>query len=59
MALKNFNPTSPSRRALVLVDRSELHKGRPVKALVEGHDWAQIGHKTAESTSAAVERDAD
>src|SRR5476649_698398 len=36
MALKNFNPTSPSRRALVLVDRSELHKGRPVKALVEG-----------------------
>ncbi len=36
MALKNFNPTSPSRRTLVLVDRSELHKGRPVKALVEG-----------------------
>ena len=28
-------------------------------ALVEGHDWAQIGHKTAESTSAAVERDTD
>lgn len=36
MALKHFNPTSPGRRGLVLVDRSELHKGKPVKALVEG-----------------------
>ena len=36
MALKQFNPTSPGRRGLVLVDKSELHKGRPVKALVEG-----------------------
>jgi len=36
MALKHFNPTSPSRRALVLVDRSELFKGRPEKSLVEG-----------------------
>ncbi|MFN7360357.1 50S ribosomal protein L2, partial [Brevundimonas sp.] len=36
MALKTFNPTSPGRRALVLVDRSELHKGRPEKSLVEG-----------------------
>ncbi|MDO1560240.1 50S ribosomal protein L2 [Brevundimonas sp. 2R-24] len=36
MALKTFNPTSPGRRALVLVDRSELHKGRPEKTLVEG-----------------------
>lgn len=31
MALKTYNPTSPGRRALVLVDRSELHKGRPGK----------------------------
>ena len=36
MALRSFNPTSPSRRELVLVDRSELHKGRPEKSLVEG-----------------------
>jgi large subunit ribosomal protein L2 len=36
MALKQYNPTSPSRRGLVLVDRSELHKGRPEKSLVEG-----------------------
>src|SRR3954469_3980508 len=36
MALKQFNPTSPSRRGLVLVDKSELHKGKPEKALVVG-----------------------
>jgi large subunit ribosomal protein L2 len=36
MALKTFNPTSPGRRALVLVDKSELHKGGPVKSLVQG-----------------------
>jgi large subunit ribosomal protein L2 len=36
MALKQFNPTSPGRRQLVLVDKSELHKGRPEKTLVEG-----------------------
>jgi large subunit ribosomal protein L2 len=36
MALRTFNPTSPGRRALVVVDRSELHKGRPEKSLVEG-----------------------
>ena len=36
MALKQYNPTSPGRRALVLIDRSELHKGRPEKSLVEG-----------------------
>jgi large subunit ribosomal protein L2 len=36
MALKQYNPTSPGRRALVLIDRSELYKGRPVKKLVEG-----------------------
>ncbi len=36
MALKTFNPTSPGRRQLVLVDRSTLHKGDPVKSLTEG-----------------------
>jgi large subunit ribosomal protein L2 len=36
MALKQFNPTSPGRRGLVLVDKSELHKGKPEKKLVEG-----------------------
>jgi len=36
MALKNFNPTTPGRRSLVLVDRSDLWKGGPVKKLTEG-----------------------
>src|SRR6476661_3960590 len=36
MALKTYNPTSPARRGLVLVDRSSLYKGKPVKALTEG-----------------------
>ncbi|MEZ5666982.1 MAG: 50S ribosomal protein L2 [Alphaproteobacteria bacterium] len=36
MALKTYNPTTPGQRQLVLVDRSALYKGRPVKALTEG-----------------------
>jgi large subunit ribosomal protein L2 len=36
MALKSYKPTTPGQRQLVLVDRSELHKGKPVKALTEG-----------------------
>ena len=36
MALKTYNPTTPSQRQLVLVDRSSLYKGEPVKALTEG-----------------------
>jgi large subunit ribosomal protein L2 len=36
MAMKNFNPVTPSLRGTVLVNRSELWKGKPVKALTEG-----------------------
>jgi large subunit ribosomal protein L2 len=36
MALKTFKPVTPSLRQLVIVDRSELHKGKPVKTLTEG-----------------------
>src|SRR5215467_14372408 len=36
MALKTYNPTTPSQRHLVTVDRSELWKGKPVKKLTEG-----------------------
>jgi len=36
MALKTFNPVTPSQRGLVMVDRSELWKGKPVKRLTEG-----------------------
>jgi large subunit ribosomal protein L2 len=36
MALKSYKPVTPSLRELVLVDRSDLWKGKPVKALTEG-----------------------
>jgi large subunit ribosomal protein L2 len=36
MALRNYNPTSPGRRGLVLVDKSELWKGKPERSLTEG-----------------------
>src|SRR6476661_11179365 len=36
MALKTFNPVTPSQRQLVLIDRSALYKGKPVKTLTEG-----------------------
>ncbi len=36
MALKNYNPVTPGMRQLVLVDRSDLWKGKPVKGLTEG-----------------------
>jgi len=36
MALKRYKPTTSSQRGLILVDRSELWKGKPVKALTEG-----------------------
>src|ERR1700733_11140633 len=36
MALTKYKPTTPGIRQLVLVDRSELHKGKPLKALTVG-----------------------
>ncbi|MDD7313029.1 MAG: 50S ribosomal protein L2 [bacterium] len=36
MALKNYKPTSPGLRQLVIVDRSELYKGKPEKTLTVG-----------------------
>ncbi len=36
MALKHYKPTTPSQRQLVLVDRRDLWKGKPVKSLTEG-----------------------
>lgn len=50
MALKSYNPTSPARRGLVLVDRSGLWKGKPVKALTQGLNKSggrnNMGHAT-------------
>src|SRR4051812_10356333 len=36
MALKSFNPTTPSQRQLVLVNRAGLYRGAPIKALTVG-----------------------
>lgn len=36
MALKQYKPNTPGQRGLVLIDRADLHKGAPVKALTEG-----------------------
>jgi large subunit ribosomal protein L2 len=36
MALKSYKPITPGMRGLVLVDRSSLYKGGPVKALTVG-----------------------
>src|SRR5215471_4620418 len=36
MALKQYKPSTPGQRQLVLVDRAGLHKGGPLKGLTEG-----------------------
>jgi large subunit ribosomal protein L2 len=36
MALKKYNPITPGTRQLVIVDRSGLYKGKPVKGLTDG-----------------------
>jgi large subunit ribosomal protein L2 len=51
MALKNYNPTSPARRGLILIDRANLYKGKPVKSLTVGLTKSggrnNMGHATA------------
>jgi large subunit ribosomal protein L2 len=46
VALKQFKPVTPSLRGTVLIDRSELHKGKPVKGLTEGkpHSGGRNNH---------------
>ena len=36
MALKKYKPNTPGQRGLVLVDKSDLFKGKPIKKLTEG-----------------------
>jgi hypothetical protein len=47
MALKSYNPTTPSQRQLVIVDRSGLHRGKPVKSLTEGLTEVKGGRNNA------------
>ena len=46
MALKQFNPVTPSLRGTVLVSREGLWKGKPVKGLTEGksHSGGRNNH---------------
>src|SRR3982074_1372258 len=50
MALKKYNPTTPGQRQLVMVDRSALYKGKPVKALTEGKHSAGGRNNTGRTT---------
>src|SRR5216684_4024136 len=50
MALKTFNPTTPGQRQLVMVDRSALYKGKPVKTLTEGKHSAGGRNSTGRIT---------
>jgi large subunit ribosomal protein L2 len=36
MALKQYRPTTPGTRGLILIERAGLHKGKPEKTLTEG-----------------------
>lgn len=36
MALKAYKPTTSSQRGLILIDRANLYKGKPVKQLTQG-----------------------
>jgi len=44
--MKHFNPVTPSLRGTVLIDRSDLHKGKPVKGLTVGksHSGGRNNH---------------
>lgn len=50
MALKSYKPTTPGQRGLVLIDRSELWKGRPVKHLTKGLNEAGGRNNTGRIT---------
>lgn len=63
MALKNYKPTSPGLRQLVIVDRSELYKGAPEKSLTIGltksaaatiSDMSQVGESAAVTNASCV-----
>src|SRR5918994_1566278 len=50
MALKTFNPVTPSQRQLVIVDRSGLHRGAPVKTLTVGKHSSGGRNSTGRTT---------
>src|SRR5215218_7858555 len=50
MALKNYNPVTPSQRQLVLVDRTGLYQGKPLKELTEGKHSSGGRNNTGRTT---------
>ena len=51
MALKQYKPTSPSRRQLVTVDRSSLYSGDPIKSLSHGQSKSGGRNNTGRITA--------
>ena len=51
MALRQFKPVTPSLRGTVLIERSELHKGKPVKGLTEGKPHSGGRNNNGRTTS--------
>ena len=51
MALKQYKPTSPSRRQLVTIDRSELYSGGPIKSLTRGQSKSGGRNNTGRITA--------
>lgn len=51
MALKKHRPVTPGTRQLVTVDRSELWKGKPHKALTEGYHSPEGRNNSGKITS--------
>ena len=51
MSLKQYNPITPGQRGLVLIDRSELFKGKPVKKLTKGLSKSGGRNNTGRITS--------
>ncbi len=60
MALKTYKPTTSTTRHLVNIDRSDLHKGSPVKTLTEGKSSTggrnNHGHITSRRRGGGVKR---
>ena len=51
MALKQYNPITPGQRGLVLIDRSELFRGKPIKKLTKGLSKSGGRNNTGRITS--------
>ena len=51
MALKQYKPTSPSRRQLVTIDRSDLYTGGPLKSLTHGQSKSGGRNNTGRITA--------